>query len=260
MSMELKLMSFNMRTQATCDGENQFICRKDFIGDFIERVQPDIIGCQEMTSLMREWMVERLHDYYVVGGYRGANYDNECVCIAFRKDKFTLYDCETFWLSTTPDVPGSRFAGDQSDCPRVCTWVMLKPSGDAKPFRFYNVHTDHQGDNARLLAANQIMNKIASNNQRLNLKTFMVGDFNDIPGSACIDAVLNSNAADLVDLSAESGQTFHNYGNLVDPTYKIDYIFADAGTKCTEFIKYDDRRGELYLSDHNPIMATVVID
>lgn len=260
MSSELKVMSFNMRTQVKGDGENQFLCRKEFIGDFLNTVKPDVIGCQEMTPLMREWMVETMTDYYIVGGYRGKNYDSECVCVAFKKDKFALYDCETFWLSAEPYTPGSRYTGDQSTCPRVCTWVTLKPNGDAKPFRFYNVHTDHVGHVARVLASNQVLQKIGENNGRAKMKTFITGDFNALPDDLCITTMLNYQGTPLVDLSEKSGQTFHSFGRIDDPNYKIDYIFADADTTLVDFKKFEDRRGELYLSDHTPIMATVVID
>ena len=260
MSAQLKLMTFNMRTQTTSDGENQFLNRKEFIADKLNEVKPDVIGCQEMQPIMMSWLVSAMDDYYVVGGGRGANFDNEAVCIAYRKDRFALYNCETFWLSPTPSVPGSRYSGDQSGCPRVCTWVMLKPLDGGKPFRFYNVHTDHVGDYARVLACNQVLQKISENNNIMKLPTFVTGDFNDRPDSMSIKTMKTCPGIPRVDLTEASGQTFHAYGKRNDSTCKIDYIFADAGTKCLDMQVLTDKRGELYLSDHYPLMATVELD
>jgi len=253
----LKIMSFNMRCQVKGDGEQQFLNRKEFIADWLAEVKPDIIGCQEVTPLMRDWMVKTLADYYIVGGGRGENFDSECVCIAFRKDNFVLYDCETFWLSPTPDTPGSRYTGDQSTCPRVCTWVTLKPKESPTPIRVYNVHTDHIGRFARVLAANQVLQKIGENNKKSKMKSFVTGDFNASPDDLCIKTMTDCPNLPLVDLAENSGRTFHGYGKYDNPENKIDYIFADAETKLIEFKKYEDMRGGLYLSDHNPIMATV---
>lgn len=251
----ISIMSFNMRTQTTHDGENQFMNRREFIAERLAEYKPDIIGAQEIQPVMYDWMVDTLDDYYVVGGGRGANYDNEAVCIAFRKSKFVLYDCETFWLSATPNLPGSRYSGDQSECPRICTWVTLKPK-DGKPFRVYNVHTDHIGEYARVLAANQVLAKLCENNAKSPMRSFVTGDFNAEPDDLCIRTMLDCKGAPLVDLSAESGGTFHGYGTT---SVKIDYIFADAGTKCVDFKVLTDKKGNLWLSDHYPIMADVEI-
>ncbi|MCI8388872.1 MAG: endonuclease/exonuclease/phosphatase family protein [Clostridiales bacterium] len=255
----IKIMSFNMRTQTEHDGVNQFFNRRELISDSIDRLKPDVIGFQEIQPVMYKWLVETLGDYYIVGGGRGVNYDNEAVCIGFRKSNFTLYDCETFWLSPTPNQPGSRYTGDQSGCPRICTWVTLKPC-DGKPFRFYNVHTDHEGQYARVLAANQVLQKIDENNSKMLMRSFVTGDFNDYPDSLCIKTMISCSKLPLVDLCADSGETFHAFGAAIGKGYKIDYIFADADTKCVETEVIKDKRGEVYISDHYPIMATVEID
>jgi endonuclease/exonuclease/phosphatase family metal-dependent hydrolase len=253
-------MSFNMRTQVSNDGVNQFLNRKEFIAERLNEIKPDVIGCQEMKPVMYDWLVENLGDYYVVGGGRGINFDDEAVCIAFRKSRFTLFDCETFWLSPTPYKPGSRYSGDQSNCPRICTCVTLKPKDYSKLIRVYNVHTDHVGVSARILASNQVLQKISENNSKLPAKTFITGDFNDTPESLCIKAILDYNNGSLIDLSADSGLTFHGFGKYYDRNSKIDYIFADAGTNCLSFEVFKDMKGELFLSDHYPIMATVSLE
>lgn len=253
---EYKIMSFNMRTDCSSDGINSFAGRRGFIAEKLAEYSPDIIGCQEVRPHMYDWMIENLSEYYVVGGGRGSDRGDEAVCIAFKKNRFYLCDCQTFWLSATPDLPGSRYSGDQSACPRICTWATLKPR-DGKSFRFYNVHTDHVGSVARVLASNQVLQKISENNQRSFMKTFVTGDFNAGPEDLCIKTMKEYKGTPLVDLSEDSGLTFHAFGQRFDENIKIDYIFADADTKCTDFKVCRDEREGVYLSDHYPIMATV---
>lgn len=254
-----KIMTYNLRTDCASDGINSFMNRRPFILEKLNFYSPDIIGFQEIRPHMYDWLVENLAEYYVVGGGRGAKRDDEAVCIAFKKDKFTLCDLQTFWLSATPDVPGSRYSGDQSDCPRICSCVTLKPR-DGEAFRFYNLHTDHIGKFARALACNQVLQKISENNQRCFMKTFITGDFNASIEEESVKSVLNYSGTKLVDLTADSGITFHNFGrNLKDPTnpsaIKMDFIFADAETKCNSLTVCRDERDGVYMSDHFPLMV-----
>ena len=41
---KIKIMSFNMRTQASGDGENQFLNRREFIAERLKELKPDVIG------------------------------------------------------------------------------------------------------------------------------------------------------------------------------------------------------------------------
>lgn len=252
----IKIMTFNLRTISTSDGINNFPNRCPLILERLPEYSPDVIGFQEIQPPMYEWLVANLPDYYIVGGGRGAKRDNEAVCIAFKKDKFTLCDCETFWLSATPDIPGTRYSGDQSVCPRICTQVTLKPK-DGDPFRVYNVHTDHVGHVARVLAANQVLQKISSDNGRSKMKLFVTGDFNAEPDDLCITTMINYGGTPIVDLTKDVGLTYHAYGSCFEENHKIDYIFADADTKCVSCVKLTDVKDGVYLSDHYPVMATV---
>ena len=58
--MEMKIMSFNLRTEARSDGINYFPHRKSRILSAIETESPDLIGFQEATDTMRDWLIEAL--------------------------------------------------------------------------------------------------------------------------------------------------------------------------------------------------------
>ena len=251
MPTTLKIMSFNLRLDTPADGAHQFSYRKPLVQAFLEKEAPDIIGFQEVTTAMREWLVDTLTDYYAVGVGREKDYTGETPLIAFRKDKMALLGADTVMLSNTPKVFGSRYDGsDQSGCPRVYTRVYLKHHDVAEPFYVYNVHTDHRGSVSRMLASNQLLQDLTSHDVRF----FMTGDFNATPDAPEIAMITACRSRAIVDATAELGGTFHGFGALEVPT-QIDYIFTDAAIKTISAACVDDTpaEGEPYISDHYPI-------
>ncbi len=250
-SINLMVMSFNMRCSNAKDGINDFENRKQRIAEMMARYSPDVVGFQEITPVMREWIVESFPQYYSVGAGRNADYSGECCLVSFKKDRFDLIDANTIMLSSTPHVMGSRYEGsDQSHCPRVYTRVLLKHKDVREPFWFYNVHTDHQGSLSRALASQQLLTDIASHSRNF----IMVGDFNAQPDSDEILMLTTNAARKIVDVSASLSETFHGYGK-VEPL-KIDYIFSDLRNRVVDcHIIEDIPVNDVYLSDHVPVVA-----
>ncbi len=251
MSTQLKIMSFNMRLDQANDGENHFSHRRPRIKQFIDETAADIIGFQEITPTMRAWLVETFPNYYMVGVGRAADYSDETALIAFRKDTMALMSCDTVMLSTAPRMFGSRYDGsDQSPCPREYVKVCLKHRDVAEPFYVYNVHTDHAGQIARMLASTQIMQDITSHGK----KFFFTGDFNACPDAPEIAMITQCQSRKIIDATAELGGTFHNYGREKEP-WKIDYIFVDASIRLLESVRATDSPapGTPYISDHYPV-------
>ncbi len=251
MAIKLKIMSLNMRLDTVKDGENQFTNRKPRIVEFLNAAGADVIGFQEITPSMREWLVATFPAYYMVGVGREANYSGETSLVAFRKDTMALLSCDTIMLSSTPHVFGTLYDGsDQSGCPRQYVRARLKHKDVAEPFWIYNVHTDHKGALARMLASAQIMQDITSHNE----KFFLTGDFNATPDASEISMITECKIRSIKDATETLGGTFHDFGRREKPT-KIDYIFTDASTPVLDAVCIEDHptAGTPYISDHNPI-------
>lgn len=120
----MKVVTFNIRRD--CDGGTiqVFENRKPLIRERILAEKADLIGFQEVLPHMAQWLEEALTGYCVLSCGRGAEFDDEAVTIAFRRDRFHLLGYRTFWLSPTEDIPGSRYA-EQSEFARVCSVVTL---------------------------------------------------------------------------------------------------------------------------------------
>ena len=252
--MNLKVMSFNLRTRVDADGINCFDNRIDRILETIRTESPDLIGFQEATDAMREIIANLISDEYVMlGSGRNADYTGESVPIAYKRSAASLLSFETFWLSATPAVPGSCFQQvEQSRCPRVAVVARLIPKGYGKPITFCNTHLDHMSDTARLLGMSQILQKLSLCGEGV----ILTGDMNARPDSLPITAARAFDGGRLSEASEPIEVTFHGWGTRA---IKIDYIFSDFPSSNAYHVKDEPAEGTPYISDHYPICATLDI-
>ncbi len=255
----LKIVTFNLRTlYDTYDGVNSFIHRAGMILDKINEEKPHVICFQECSPKIRRFLKNYLVDYDIVGHGRNADYSCESLCAAWRRDVMELYGLEQFWLSPTPSVPGSRFE-NQSEYPRICTKVIVKHKDIASPIRFFNIHLDHESEEARILGMKLVLKKVSDENSAIDYPTFIMGDFNSQPDSEPISICNNYTAYPMVDLTKDLGATFHDFGGTGHTEYsrgwKIDYIFASSeiAEKVKNVTKWEDNKNGIYLSDHYPV-------
>lgn len=248
---KLKIVTFNLRCNSRGDGVNMFDVRKGLILDKIDAERPDVLGFQEETPEMREFLRRHLAGYLLLGRSRAADRHGEYVDIAIKTDTVELEALDYFWLSPTPYVPGSRYA-EQSPCPRVTTVATLRLRGTDESFRVYNTHLDHVGARARELGLGQIIERIKSDLAREPFPFFLTGDFNDTPDSVPLAMLAEGGRLPLADLTTGVETTFHNWGKKA---VKIDYIFADAATAARPFTcaAWTDVVNGVYLSDHYPV-------
>jgi endonuclease/exonuclease/phosphatase family metal-dependent hydrolase len=179
---ELRVMSFNVRYGTAGDGEDAWEHRKEFLVETIEAFSPDLLGTQETLGFQRDVLAAQLPDYTPFaagrddGGERG-----EMMAVFYRTDRFEVLDRGHFWLSETPDQPGST--SWDSSLPRMVTWLRLRDlrTPDAPPIAFFNTHFDHRGPVARLESARLLRRMIA----RLapEDRVVVTGDFNCAEGS-----------------------------------------------------------------------------
>lgn len=248
----MKLVTYNIRYDCGQDGINNFSCRKSFILETIAREKPDVIGFQEVLPHVALWLKENLKDYYVVGCPRETDLTGEQVCIAFRPDKFNLMKMDTFWLSPTPYVPGSRYP-EQSICPRTCTEVVLQELSGGKIFRMLNTHLDHEGSLARVLGAKQILEAMDNAQFFPDAPIVLVGDMNAEPDSPEMELI----ASRMENLTKGIGITYHGF--MGPNQCCIDYIFVSGAISGSDVRKWTDSRDGVFLSDHYPVSAELTL-
>ena len=248
----LKVMSFNIRVEAECDGINFRPHRYPRILDTLQREAPDLVGFQEVSDVSREWLRGELPEYTLLGCGRLCDYRGESAPLAFRRDRFELIKSETFWLSDTPALPGSRYENsDQSGCPRTATAALLKPRDLDGLILYINTHTDHVGQKARVRASEDLLAYI----EKAGLPAIVTGDLNATPDSDEIRML----CASMTDATASLGGTFHDFGRKTgDAAIKIDYIFTSLPADISRAYAIEDQPADgVYISDHKPVVAFI---
>lgn len=244
----MKLVTFNIRRDFEHDGNNDFSFRKAMILEKLRREAPDAVCFQEVLPHVAAWLKESLEGYNVIGCGRTEALDDEQMAIAYRKDRLNLIAMETFWLSETPQIPGSRYPV-QSNWPRTGTEALFQDLDSGLVFRLTNVHLDHEGPQARELGLRQLLEKPAAG-LFPGAPAIIVGDMNAKPEDPEMAALKGSSYQNL---TAGIGVTYHGFGRAERPC-SIDYILA-RGFRCQGVEKWTDQRDGVYLSDHYPVCA-----
>jgi endonuclease/exonuclease/phosphatase family metal-dependent hydrolase len=268
---DLLVMSFNIRYGAANDGENNWNKRKDLACDLVRRQKPDLVGLQEALRSQIDDLRAALPEYGEIGVAReDGKTKGEYSAILYRQDRFTVDDSGTFWLSDTPEVPGSITWGNA--CTRVCTWARFLAKSPGKPFYMFNTHLDHISQLSREKGIALIMSRLSS--RKHPDPAVLTGDFNSgennavvryLKGERQLEVVgngLSKNPVPLVDTfrllhqDASEVGTAHSFkggraGN------KIDYIFVPPGAEVLRAEILHDNKDNRYPSDHFTITAAV---
>lgn len=183
---DLRVMTYNIRYAGGDSSEHAWAARRDALAAVIASSDPDILGLQEVEAVQADWLREKFPalEFFGVGRKDGMR-AGEFAPVLFRRDRFQQLAGGHFWLSETPDVPGSR--GWDAACERMATWVRLLDRRSGKPLIVLNTHLDHVGQEAREGGLNLIRRKLEVIAQGAGV--IVTGDFN-APGDGPLPARL----------------------------------------------------------------------
>ena len=169
----VRVMTFNIRFDNPGDGPDAWPHRKDLAASMIRFHRAGLIGVQEALKHQLDDLTARLPGYAWVGvGRADGREAGEYSAILYRTDRFELMDDGTFWLSETPEVPGSK--SWDAAIERIVTWAQFRDRETGKTFFHFNTHFDHVGQVARAESAKLILQRIAAQAKDVGLDTFFV--------------------------------------------------------------------------------------
>jgi endonuclease/exonuclease/phosphatase family metal-dependent hydrolase len=259
-------MSFNIRYGAANDGENSWKHRDYLVLETIQNYGPDLIGYQEALKFQVDFLKQNLKGYgfHGIGRDKGTE-EGEYVPVMWKMDRFELVDSGHFWLSETPEIPGS--ISWDSSLTRMLSWVVLrdkKAVGYQKELVFANTHFDHRGNQARLESAKLIRQR--AEEIMNDIPIILTGDFNtteDLAPYAALCKAEGFNGKPLVDafrvIHPEVSDNERSFGAWVGRRdgKRIDWILhTDDFVTLNAAINYTQDAGR-YPSDHYPVEAIV---
>ncbi len=272
----LKVMTFNIRYDTGLTGPNQATSwnyylnddndRRDRVVGVVNTLTPDILGVQEMLYHQLGYLNGELpgYGYYGVGRATGGTEDGagERSGIFYRDDRFTATDQGEFWLSDTPEAPGTTFSTIDS-IPRMVTWIKLLDQQTGGNYFVMNTHWSHKDTNSDVRYKSGILMREKIGALSCGLPVIAMGDLNETHTDAGYLALLDGSPGEveLTDSYDQTGKpqgkTFHDWAGGTDGS-RIDHIFhssadfqaIDADIVRTTFDGY-------YPSDHYPVAATL---
>jgi creatinine amidohydrolase len=255
---ELRVMSFNLRHGKGKDGDNSWEFRKGTLVGAIKASNPDIMGVQECLDFQAEYLACEFPQYKWIGRGREKDGSGEMSAIFYRADKLNALDQGHFWISETPDVPGSRSWG--TSCTRMATWVRLESKEGVK-FLHINTHLDHVSEEARVQGAQLLARQMPILSQ--GAPAILTGDFNAGGGTSEAWKVLTEKCGlvDAWDVAAERKGPAKTFGSFKAPTDepgdRIDWIMllGKITSRSCETVLYNENGR--YPSDHYPVSAVL---
>lgn len=256
---ELKIMSFNVRTQTDGDkDEKAWDYRKDACVALIKDQMPTIIGFQE-ADYTNQWkyLKDQLTKEY--DGY-GVNRDNgkesgsgEAMGILYNKSVVQKLDGGTFWLSETPDTPSKGFGANYN---RNATWGLFKHKSTGKTFYYINTHLDHQVSTAQIEGMKLISKHFEEYKETYPL--FLTGDLNIKSDNVAIDPIEDYmyNAREVAPLPLTDFNTTYN-GYTKNKNSIIDHIYCSDYLQVVEYHTINEDYGVPFVSDHYPVYAII---
>ena len=181
----------------------------------------------------------------------------EYAAILYRRDRLTVDTTGTFWLSDTPERPGSTSWGNHIT--RICTWARFRDRETGAVFAVFNVHLDHESQTSRERSAALVLGRAPT--LAPGLPVILLGDFNageDNPAAVAVRQAGFVEAYRVVRPDDAFAGTFGGFtGDSTGPM--IDHIFlhGDWTVRAADILR---RRGTTRdASDHFPVVAKVVL-
>jgi endonuclease/exonuclease/phosphatase family metal-dependent hydrolase len=247
----IKVMSFNIRCATADDGDNNWEHRRQLVIDRIRSFDPNLLGLQECRADVQAAFVKQaLEEYAFIGLPRGGPGATalEMAPLLYKRAAYEELDRGTYWLSQTPEAPGSLSWG--GTFPRTVTWARLRckrsPEGE---FYFLNTHFDY-AQSALEPAARFLRTWIEKN--LTAQPVILAGDFNTARGSAA-HRILTTGGF-LQDALKDCPGSYHDFGRIAQPA-PIDWILVSEHFNMFQVGVDETNQRPLYPSDHYPVTA-----
>lgn len=268
--MDIKVMSFNLRYDKPDPGDNAWTVRKKAVARLITHHAPDVVGTQEGQAHQLLDLHRLLPDYQSVGSDRLGTGAGEHCAIFYNTQRLRCLASGDFFLSETPEIPGSMSPDWGNSLPRMATWAVFAVVDEQQTITVFNTHLDYESAKAQELSAKLISDRACSLLQanrlsHLNLPEsylFLTGDFNAEPGTTARKALERPllNHITLHDAFAgvelEHQQSFHDFTGK--GFIALDTIYYDGRIRLRN-VALDTGQWEGVLpSDHFPVIADFV--
>ncbi|MBA2292317.1 MAG: endonuclease/exonuclease/phosphatase family protein [Gemmatimonadales bacterium] len=256
----VRVVSFNIRYGTANDGAHAWPARRAHVIATIRDHAPHLLGVQEALRFQLDELRAALPGYQEIGvGRDDGSTAGEYAALLIDTLRFGVVASGTFWLSDTPEVPGSMHWGNRIT--RVTTWARIVDRSTDDTIRVYNLHWDHESQPSRVRSAQLLKQRIATDAMPGDA-IIVMGDFNSDESNPAFTMLVSEPTVPLHDTfralhpDARVVGTFNSFRG--DSTAgKIDAVLVGQGWETID-AGIDRRRfGALWASDHFAVWAAI---
>ena len=257
LSVPLCVMTYNLRYASTTP-PNAWPQRRPLMREVIRSTAPDVIGTQEGLYEQLKDLAADLPEFNWVGvGRDDGKTKSEFMAVFYRPTRLEALATNHFWLSDTPEIPGSTTWGNSNR--RMVTWLKFRDRTTGGEFFLFNTHFDHQIQPAREKSAALVRERVAA--LAPQLPVLLLGDFNAAAesnpayqtltaGSFFADAWLTAR-----ERRGEGIGTFNGFKAAQPDGPRIDWILTRGNVTVDRGETVTFARDGQFPSDHFPVVA-----
>ena len=257
--LPLSVMTFNIRTSGSDDGDNGWPRRRVLVAGTIARLAPDVVGLQEALDEQVEYLADALPDYRWVGADRGLNGGtglSEYTPLFYRRDTVIPIESGTFWLSATPDGPTG--SGWRRNVSRIVTWAQFHYRGTGRRLHVFNTHLTLRRGPRQVESAGMIASRVAA--LPAGSAVIVTGDFNAMAeASDTWRAATGQGLSDAWVVAEERLGPARTSSDFRPPERanegRIDWILVGGPIRVRSVATIIDHDEGRYPSDHYPVIA-----
>ncbi|KAK1997561.1 endonuclease/Exonuclease/phosphatase [Colletotrichum falcatum] len=273
-SLTLRFVTYNIRWATPVVGPNEayWSARRPRLAaqlNYETAARPESLLC--MQEVVERQLLDVAEDLGPAWAHVGVGRDDGAAAgefspIFYRPGAWDLVENRTYWLSETPDVPGSK--GWDAGLPRIATVASFRHAATGLPLVYMCTHFDDQGRTARERSA-ELLVRVAGEWESKGtpaVPVFLGGDLNAEPDDAAYRTlVAEGGLRDARDAVPEARRTGNSktYTAFTDADWDdmlIDHVFVrDPAVRGMRFLshavlpnRFDDR---LFISDHRPVVV-----
>jgi endonuclease/exonuclease/phosphatase family metal-dependent hydrolase len=278
--MALTVMTLNLLYAGAVNPAGTWEARLPLVLEVI-RKGAGVIALQEATPPQLQDLRHALPEFSFVEGPesghsrlprvlqrgKGPRHGEHCA-ILYRTRDFTASAGSAFWLSHTPDSPGSILRGTW--LPRVVNWTQLQAKATGRLLTVYNAHLDFLPW-APLRSA-KILRRMLDTHWDGSLQ-ILLGDFNAAPRSAAykhLGAELKQtpypplvDAWEVAQERVGPEKTYHGGTGRLRWMGRLDRVLfrpQQHPTEVTRVTTLTHHHGNIYPSDHYPLLVEFAED
>jgi endonuclease/exonuclease/phosphatase family metal-dependent hydrolase len=234
--LAFRICQYNVHFDYEDDGaERRWVKRRDLCSGLLLASKASVACIQEEKDDQVDDLKARMPGWTFVGRGRLADGKGEHTSVLFKSDVWSCVDHGDFWLSDTPDTPGSISWGCKYT--HKATWALLKLAAEGKSGQVVviSTHFDENAgmDEARKKSSEVVRTYIGKHFKKANI--VVCGDFNsavtdashEVMADTSIDPPLQD-VWDVVRPPEPAPGTVHHWTGVAK-TKRIDWIFMGGG-------------------------------